>query len=100
MMELFNGKDLLCNNGDKEFPFDILLSGIIPPNPTLLLSNQRFERFINEVKKVYDIIIFDTPPTLLVSDTLMISKYADTTLFVLRSGVTEKNLMILFEQTI
>lgn len=86
-------EDLLCNNGDKEFPFDILLSGIIPPNPTLLLSNQRFERFISEVKKVYDIIIFDTPPTLLVSDTLMISKYADTTLFVLRSGVTQKNLV-------
>lgn len=86
-------EDLLCNNGDKEFPFDILLSGIIPPNPTLLLSNQRFERFINEVKKVYDIIIFDTPPTLLVSDTLMISKYADTTLFVLRSGITQKNLV-------
>lgn len=86
-------ESLLCSNGDKEFPFDILLSGIIPPNPTLLLSNQRFERFINEVKKVYDIIIFDTPPTLLVSDTLMISKYADTTLFVLRSGVTQKNLI-------
>lgn len=86
-------EDLLCSNGDAEFPFDILLSGIIPPNPTLLLSNQRFEHFINQVKKVYDIIIFDTPPTLLVSDTLMISKYADTTLFVLRSGVTQKNLI-------
>lgn len=86
-------KDLLRSNGDTEFPFDLFLSGIIPPNPTLLLSNQRFETFINEVKAAYDIVIFDTPPTLLVSDTLMISKYADTTLFVLRSGVTEKNLI-------
>ncbi|CAM3762333.1 GumC family protein [Flavobacterium chungbukense] len=86
-------ENLLCSNGDDEFPFDILLSGIIPPNPTLLLSNQRFEYFIDQVRKAYDIIIFDTPPTLLVSDTLMISKYADTTLFVLRSGVTQKNLI-------
>ncbi|MDA6071516.1 polysaccharide biosynthesis tyrosine autokinase [Flavobacterium sp. AC] len=86
-------RDLLHSNDDKEFPFDLFLSGIIPPNPTLLLSNQRFEKFINEVKEEYDIIIFDTPPTLLVSDTLMISKYADTSLFVLRSAVTEKNLI-------
>jgi capsular exopolysaccharide synthesis family protein len=86
-------KDLLHTNEDNQFAFDIFLCGIIPPNPTLLLSNQRFEKFVNEVKAVYDIIIFDTPPTLLVSDTLMISKYADTSLFVLRSGFTEKNLI-------
>ncbi|MFG4002206.1 GumC family protein [Flavobacterium aquidurense] len=86
-------KDLLRSNGEGEFPFDLLLSGIIPPNPTLLLSNPRFATFIEEVKAAYDIVIFDTPPTLLVSDTLMISKYAETTLFVLRSGVTEKTLI-------
>ena len=86
-------KDLLHTNEDNQFGFDIFLCGIIPPNPTLLLSNQRFEKFVNEVKAVYDIVIFDTPPTLLVSDTLMISKYADTSLFVLRSGFTEKNLI-------
>ena len=86
-------KDLLLNNGDNEFSFDLFLSGLIPPNPTLLLSNERFASFIDEVTAAYDIIIFDTPPTLLVSDTLMISKYADTTLFVLRSGFTEKNLL-------
>jgi capsular exopolysaccharide synthesis family protein len=86
-------KDLLLTNGDNEFSFDLFLSGIIPPNPTLLLSNQRFATFIDEVKAEYDIIIFDTPPTLLVSDTLIVSKYAETTLFVVRSGVTEKNLI-------
>jgi capsular exopolysaccharide synthesis family protein len=86
-------KDLLRSNGEGEFPFDLLLSGIIPPNPTLLLSNPRFATFIEEVKAAYDIVIFDTPPTLLVSDTLMISKYAETTLFILRSGVTEKTLI-------
>ena len=86
-------KDFLCNSGETEFAFDILLSGIMPPNPTLLLSNQRFKTFIDEARTLYDIIIFDTPPTLLVSDTLMISKYADTTLFVVRSGKTEKNLV-------
>lgn len=86
-------KDLICNTEGAEFSFDVLLSGTIPPNPTLLLSNPRFEKFINEAKKEYDIVIVDTPPTLLVSDTLIISKYADTTLYLVRSRVTEKKLI-------
>jgi capsular exopolysaccharide synthesis family protein len=88
-----NWRNLVLSNENAGFPFDILLSGTIPPNPTLLLSSPVFQNFIDEVKEVYDFIIFDTPPTLLVTDTLMISKYADTTLFVLRSGITAKNLL-------
>ena len=86
-------QDLICKVEEEEFSFDVLLSGDIPPNPTLLLSNQRFATVITELKKVYDLIIFDTPPTLLVTDTLIISKYADTTLYVVRSGITEKKLV-------
>jgi len=83
----------LVTKTENEAPFDVLLSGDIPPNPTLLLSSRRFATFINELKKVYDVIILDTSPTLLVTDTLIISKYADTTLCVVRSGVTEKKLV-------
>lgn len=86
-------KQLRYQTEDADYPFDILLAGAIPPNPTLLLSNSRFDAFIREVKEQYDIIIFDTPPTLLVTDTLIISKCADTTLYVVRSGITEKNLV-------
>jgi capsular exopolysaccharide synthesis family protein len=86
-------QDLICKTVADGFPFDVLLSGDIPPNPTLLLSNQRFASFVDELKKRYDIIIFDTPPTLLVTDSLIISKYAATTLYVVRSGVTEKKLV-------
>lgn len=86
-------QDLIYKNEDKDLSFDMLLSGDIPPNPVLLLSNHRFSTFVDEVKKTYDIIVFDTPPTLLVSDSLIISKYADTTLYVVRSGMTEKKLI-------
>jgi len=86
-------QDVVCQTKGGEFSFDVLLAGAIPPNPTLLLSGSRFTNFIEEIKKKYDIIIFDTPPTLLVTDTLIISKYADTTLYVMRSGITEKNLI-------
>lgn len=86
-------QDLVFKTEDEGFSLDVLLSGDIPPNPTLLLSSERFASFVGEVKKVYDLVIFDTPPTLLVTDTLMISKYADTTLYVVRSGMTEKKLI-------
>ncbi len=86
-------KDLLYKQTENESEFDILLAGDIPPNPTLLLSSQRLEDLIAELKKIYDIIIFDTAPSLLVSDSLIISKYADTTLYVVRSEVTEKQLV-------
>ncbi len=86
-------QDLVHKMQEDEFAFDVLFSGEIPPNPSLLLSNKRFAPFIEELKKVYDFIIIDTSPTLLVSDSLIISKYADTTLYVMRSGLTEKNLI-------
>jgi len=81
------------SNQKEDSHFDFLLTGYIPPNPTLLLSSPRFESLLMELKKVYDIIIIDTAPTLLVSDTLIISKFADTTLFVVRAGFTEKKLI-------
>jgi capsular exopolysaccharide synthesis family protein len=86
-------KDLVIKKQVGEYSFDVLLAGDIPPNPTLLLSSERFEKLINESKTVYDIIIFDTPPTLLVTDSLIISKHADTTIYVTRSGKTEKELV-------
>ncbi|MFT5254325.1 MAG: capsular exopolysaccharide synthesis family protein, partial [Flavobacteriales bacterium] len=88
-----NWEDLIYKSKEADFSFDILLAGVIPPNPTLLLSSSRFKNFIEEIKKEYDFIIFDTSPTLLVSDTLIISKYADTTLYVIRAGITEKKLL-------
>lgn len=86
-------QDLINRATDNGFEFDILLSGDIPPNPTLLLSNPRFGSFVEEIKNNYDVVIFDTPPTLLVTDTLIVSKFADATLYVVRSGLTEKKLI-------
>lgn len=89
----YKWRDLIIPVVANGFAFDLLLAGDIPPNPTLLLSGMRFADLMEELKKEYDIIVVDTAPTLLVSDTLIISKYADTTLLVARSGVTEKKLV-------
>ncbi len=72
---------------------DIILSGIIPPNPAELLSNGRLDTLIAEAKKEYDYIILDTAPTLLVTDTLIISQLVDTTLYVIRADYTPKKIL-------
>ncbi|MEC9302833.1 MAG: polysaccharide biosynthesis tyrosine autokinase [Bacteroidota bacterium] len=68
---------------------DILIGGQIPPNPAQLLNNGNFEKLLDDAKKIYDYIIVDTPPCLLVSDTLGISHLSDLLLFVIRCNHTE-----------
>jgi capsular exopolysaccharide synthesis family protein len=72
---------------------DILISGLIPPNPPNLLANGRFETLLEEAKRLYDYIILDTAPTIAVTDTLLISKLAEATVYVVRANYTEKNLL-------
>ncbi|UJF28806.1 polysaccharide biosynthesis tyrosine autokinase [Kaistella sp. 97-N-M2] len=72
---------------------DLIYSGSIPPNPTELLANGRYEVLISELKKKYDYIIVDTAPLMLVTDTLLTTEFADVTLYVARSGITEKSLI-------
>ena len=68
------------------------MSGKIPPNPTQLLASEKFKDLLNETKNIYDHIIIDSAPCLLVSDTFEISKYVGTTIYVVRSNYSEKNL--------
>lgn len=72
---------------------DVIYSGSIPPNPTELLSNGRYEKLLDEVRKDYDYIILDTAPLMLVTDTFLFADLADATIYVTRSGYTEKALI-------
>lgn len=72
---------------------DVVYSGMIPPNPTELLSNGRFEQLLNTLSTQYDYIIVDTAPLLLVTDTLLFAELADATLYVTRSKYTERELI-------
>lgn len=72
---------------------DVIYSGSIPPNPTDLFTNGRYEVLLDQLKVQYDFIILDTAPLMLVTDTLLISDYADATLYVTRSQYTEKSLI-------
>ncbi|CAM3510022.1 GumC family protein [Aequorivita lipolytica] len=71
----------------------IVLSGAIPPNPAELLMQKRTTTFIDELRNNFDYIIMDTAPSMLVTDTILINKLADITLYVVRAGYTDKRLL-------
>nr|WP_294899554.1 tyrosine-protein kinase family protein [uncultured Pedobacter sp.] len=65
---------------------DILVAGPVPPNPAELMYKTELQVLINELKKTYDFIIFDTAPIGLVSDALPLIRISDINLFVIRTG--------------
>ena len=70
---------------------DVIYSGKIPPNPAEILMSDRIGDLIEDVSQRYDYVIVDTAPMMVVTDTLLISKYADLVIYVTRAGVTHKN---------
>jgi len=89
----YNWRASLIKGFDKHPNHSILLSGDIPPNPAQLLTNGRFTKLIEEAKEQFDYIIVDTAPTILVTDTMLISQLADATVYLARANYTEKNLL-------
>lgn len=69
---------------------DYLLTGAIPPNPSELLMRSRFKQLLEELKQSYDLILIDTAPLLLVSDTTAILPLCDSVVYVTRSQYSEK----------
>lgn len=86
-------EDCVRNGFAEKTTHNLCLSGAIPENAPVLLSSQRFGEFMEKAKQKFDYVIVDTAPTMLVTDTLLISKYADVTLFAVRSGLTDKRLL-------
>jgi tyrosine-protein kinase Etk/Wzc len=73
-----------------EFPMlHILPAGVIPPNPTELIMKNRLDTLIAELKEQYDFIVIDTAPVGAVSDTFLIDRVANLTLYVCRAGYTD-----------
>ena len=67
---------------------DLLLGGPIPPNPTELLARQSLEDTISTLRKEYDYIVLDTAPIGMVTDTLILSRVADASIYVCRADYT------------
>ncbi len=68
----------------------VLTSGTKPPNPSELLASSKMKKFITALRTMYDFIIIDTPPVLLVTDAQLLSECSDGYLLVLASGQVDK----------
>ena len=67
---------------------DVLPAGRSPYNSSELLSSRRMGEVLHELAAIYDFVIIDTPPVLPVSESLAVSRHADGTILVVRSGRT------------
>ena len=86
-------KELIFNVPDIK-NLDIISSGLIPPNPSELLLNDRVKHLLETAKSDYDLIIVDTAPVSMVSDTLLIADLADLFLYVTRANHSDKKMLI------
>ena len=68
----------------------ILPGGTVPPNPTELLARNDLDRAIETLKKHFDYVILDTAPIGMVTDTLLIGRVADLSVYVCRADYTHK----------
>jgi tyrosine-protein kinase Etk/Wzc len=74
-----------------EYPnLDLLPSGMIPPNPNELIMRQRLDDMFEILKPEYDYIILDTAPVGAVSDTLLLHRFSDVTLYVCRAEYSDR----------
>ena len=67
---------------------NVLLSGKVPLNPLEMLTSQRFADAIESLKSIYEVIIIDSPPVELVSDAMVLSRFAAGILFVVKADST------------
>ena len=72
---------------------DLIPCGTVPPNPAELLQTERVDELFAQLRKRYDYIIVDTAPVALVSDTYMLDRVADLTLFVCRYKYTPTEMI-------
>jgi capsular exopolysaccharide synthesis family protein len=69
----------------------VLTAGPVPPNPAELLGSQRMKHLINEVSKQFDVVIFDTPPSIAVADSSILAQEVDGVILVLAAGEVNRD---------
>ncbi|GEQ87193.1 tyrosine protein kinase [Patiriisocius marinistellae] len=85
-------QDLIVKS-EHEKNLSLVMSGVIPPNPAELLMQPRVENFFENINEHFDYVIVDTAPSMLVTDTILLNRLADLTLYVIRANYTDKKLL-------
>lgn len=89
--------DLIQPSGVAE-GLDIAPSGVVPPNPAELIQSPRLKTLFDELSTRYDLIVVDTAPVTLVSDTFHLAPLADMTIFVTRANYTSREMLPFIEE--
>lgn len=71
----------------------LITAGQIPPNPPELLGSTRFASLLTELSKRYDVIMLDSPPSVLLTDAMVVSAQVDAVVVVVRSGRTTRAVL-------
>ena len=87
-----NVEDLIVEKENYPGMF-VLPVGTIPPNPTELLAEPRLAELMEKMRGRFDYIIIDCPPVDIVADTQIIEKLADRTVFIVRAGLLERDML-------
>jgi capsular exopolysaccharide synthesis family protein len=77
---------------DRHSPAHVIPAGERMLSPTALLASDRMKELLQELKRSYDLVVVDTPPVLAVSDARVLTRYVDTTVFVVRWVETPRKL--------
>lgn len=72
----------------------VITSGPKPPNPSELLGSVKMHKLMQDLKETYDLIIFDMPPVVAVTDAQILSSKADGTMLVVRENVSKKDSIV------
>lgn len=70
---------------------EFITSGPVPPNPAELLASPNFDKFVQEASNEFDLIVFDAPPLLSVTDSQILANKCDGTVLVVLAGTTQKD---------
>lgn len=77
----------------KDYFVDIVPVGAIPPNPAELLYSPRLKALLDKLRAEYDYVLLDCPPIEVVADAKIINRHTDMTVFVIRSGLLEREML-------
>ncbi len=69
----------------------VVTSGPLPPNPSELLASDDMDRFIEKARSEFDLILFDSPPVIAVTDAAILTTKLDGTILVIKAHQTQKN---------
>lgn len=82
--------EIILPSGQHEY-LDVVPAGPVPPNPSELIMSPRLDAFVAYAKEKYDYIVIDTAPIGMVSDTYLLNRIADNSIFVAREKYTPRD---------